>query len=152
MGNSPRGLHRMLCRPRFLSKPVERFPLRQTIIDAKFDMKVHKRTMDDSYFKLQGKAKEVLIMVYYSVFSQELFAEGSGSYIGWGIEGREEDGNPAGRVEDLTEDREFALLVAAALNREQAEPVHLRDILEDLLEDPQAREALLQYRERDPEN
>ena len=38
----------------------------------------------------------------------------------------------------------FALLVAAALNREGAEPVHLRDILEDLLADPMAREMLLQ--------
>ena len=86
-------------------------------------------------------------MVYYTVFSQQMFTQESGSYNGWGIEGREEDGSPAGRVEDLTEDREFALLVAAALNREQAEPVHLRDILEDLLGLPDVREALLQPRE-----
>ena len=82
-------------------------------------------------------------MVHYSVFSQELSSRELGTYTGWGIQGREEDGSPAGRVEDLTEDRDFALLVAAALNREQAEPVHLRDILEDLLGDPGAREALL---------
>ena len=82
-------------------------------------------------------------MVHYSVFSQELEDRELGAYTAWGIEGREEDGSPAGRVEDLTEDREFALLVAAALNREQAEPIHLRDILEDLLGDPEAREALL---------
>ena len=86
-------------------------------------------------------------MVHYTVFSQNLYVRELGSYTGWGIEGREEDGSCAGRVEDLTEDREFALLVAAALNRERAEPVHLRDILEDLLGDPAAREALLQYRE-----
>ena len=82
-------------------------------------------------------------MVRYSVFSQELCSRELGTYIGWGIQGREEDGREAGRVEDLTEDREFAELVAAALNREQAEPVHLRDILEDLLGVPGAREALL---------
>ena len=82
-------------------------------------------------------------MVYYTVFSQQIFTQELGCYTGWGIEGREEDGSPAGRVEDLTEDREFALLVAAALNREQAEPVHLRDILEDLLGVPDVREALL---------
>ena len=84
-------------------------------------------------------------MVHYSVFSQQVFTQELGSYTSWGIEGREEDGSPAGRVEDLTEDREFALLVAAALNREKAEPVHLRDILEDLLADPMAREALLEH-------
>lgn len=83
-------------------------------------------------------------MVHYSVFSQQLRHRELGTYTGWGIEGREEDGSPAGRVEDLTEDREFALLVAAALNREQAEPVHLRDILEDLLGDPEARTRLLE--------
>ena len=83
-------------------------------------------------------------MVRYSVFAQKLHDPELGSYTGWGIEGREEDGSPAGRVEDLTEDREFALLVAAALNREQAEPVHLRDILEDLLGVPEARDSLMQ--------
>ena len=86
-------------------------------------------------------------MVHYSVFAQELHDPELGSYTGWGIQGREEDGSPAGRVEDLTEDREFALLVAAALNREQAEPVHLRDILEDLLGVPEAREALLEKKQ-----
>ena len=86
-------------------------------------------------------------MVYYSAFSQQMYTQELGSYTGWGIECREEDGSPAGRVEDLTEDREFALLVAAALNREQAEPVHLRDILEDLLGVPDVREALLHPRE-----
>ena len=86
-------------------------------------------------------------MVRYTVFSQALYDRDLGGYTGWGIEGREEDGSPAGRVEDLTEDREFALLVAAALNREQAEPVHLRDILEDLLGVPDIREALLHQRE-----
>ena len=83
-------------------------------------------------------------MVHYTVFSRQYFTRELGSYTGWGIEGRDESGGSAGRVEDLTEDREFALLVAAALNREGAEPVHLRDILEDLLADPMAREMLLQ--------
>jgi len=85
-------------------------------------------------------------MVHYSVFSREIRDEELGTYTGWGIEGREADGSLAGRVEDLTEQRDFALLVAAALNREQAEPVHLRDILEDLLGDPDARERLLSIR------
>ena len=82
-------------------------------------------------------------MVYYTVFSQQMFTQESGSYTGWGIEGREEDGSPAGRVEDLTEDREFALLVAAALNREQAEPVHVFDIISDFLADPELKRSLL---------
>ncbi len=82
-------------------------------------------------------------MVRYEVFAQEYRDRELGTYTGWGIQGREEDGSLAGRVEDLTEDRDFALLVAAALNREQAEPVHLRDILEDLLGDPEARTRLM---------
>ena len=82
-------------------------------------------------------------MVRYEVFAQELHDRDLGTYTGWGIQGREEDGSLAGRVEDLTEDRDFALLVAAALNREQAEPIHLRDILEDLLGDPEARTRLM---------
>ena len=82
-------------------------------------------------------------MVHYTVFSQQIFTQELGSYTGWGIEGREEDGSPAGRVEDLTEDREFALLVAAALNREQAEPVHVFDIISDFLADPELKRSLL---------
>ena len=82
-------------------------------------------------------------MIRYHIFAEELYSRDLGAYTGWGIEAREENGAVCGRVEDVTEGRAFAELLAAALNREEAEPVHLRDILEDLLADPEARAALL---------
>ena len=82
----------------------------------------------------------------YRIFSQRCRTSDGIRYTGWGIEGRGE-GEEALRLEDVTEDKQFALLLAAALNREQAEPVHLRDILEDLLGVPDIREALLHQRE-----
>ena len=63
-------------------------------------------------------------------------------YTGWGIEGVGEDGKRV-RVEDVTEDRRFAELLAAVLNRERAEPVHVYDVISDFLSDPELKRSLL---------
>lgn len=78
----------------------------------------------------------------YRVFSQRCRTSDGIRYTGWGIEGRGE-GEEALRLEDVTEDKQFALLLAAALNREQAEPVHVFDIISDFLADPELKRSLL---------
>ncbi|MBR3556023.1 MAG: hypothetical protein IKN89_08925 [Oscillospiraceae bacterium] len=78
----------------------------------------------------------------YRVFSRRCRTADGVRYIGWGIEGRGEGEAPL-YLEDVTEDKEFALLLAAALNREQAEPVHVFDIISDFLADPELKKSLL---------
>ncbi len=78
----------------------------------------------------------------YRVFSQRCRTSDGVFYTGWGIEGRGK-GEEALRLEDVTEDKQFALLLAAALNREQAEPVHVFDIISDFLADPELKRSLL---------
>ena len=63
-------------------------------------------------------------------------------YTGWGIEGLGEDGERL-RVEDVSEDRRFAELLAAVLNRERAEPVHVFDVISDFLSDSGLKKSLL---------
>ena len=76
----------------------------------------------------------------YRVFSQRCRTSDGIRYTGWGIEG---SGEGEARLEDVTEDKQFALLLAAALNREQAEPVHVFDIISDFLADPELKRSLL---------
>jgi hypothetical protein len=78
----------------------------------------------------------------YRVFSQRCRTADGISYTGWGIEGIGEGEQPL-RLEDVTEDRQFARLLAAVLNREQAEPVHVFDIISDFLADPELKRSLL---------
>ena len=78
----------------------------------------------------------------YRVFSQRCRTSAGIRYTGWGIEGSGEGEAPL-RLEDVTEDKQFALLLAAALNREQAEPVHVFDIISDFLADPELKRSLL---------
>ena len=78
----------------------------------------------------------------YRVFSQRCRTADGVRYIGWGIEGSGE-GEETLRLEDVTEDKRFALLLAAALNREQAEPAHVFDIISDFLADPELKRSLL---------
>lgn len=78
----------------------------------------------------------------YRVFSQRYRTSDGIRYTGWGIEGSGEGEAPL-RLEDVTEDKQFALLLAAALNREQAEPVHVFDIISDFLADPELKRSLL---------
>jgi hypothetical protein len=117
-----------------VSDPVERFSLSPVKTRWYSDGEVQNKT-----YREEGKKG----MIRYYIFPEELQSRDLGRYTGWGIEARTGDGQLCGRVEDVTEDRAFAELVAAALNREEAEPVHLRDILEDLLSDPEARAALM---------
>ena len=63
-------------------------------------------------------------------------------YKGYDIVGRSEEGAPI-RVEDVTEDRSYAKLLCAALNRERVEPVHLYDVISDILADSEMKNALL---------
>ena len=78
----------------------------------------------------------------YRVFSQRCRTSDGICYTGWGIEGRGE-GEETLRLEDVTEDKQFAVLLAAVLNREQAEPVHVFDIISDFLADPALKRSLL---------
>ena len=78
----------------------------------------------------------------YRIFSTHCRTADGIRYIGWGIEGVGEDGETL-RVEDVTEDRRFAELLAAALNRERAEPVHVYDVISDFLSDPELKRSLL---------
>ena len=78
----------------------------------------------------------------YRIFSRRCRTADGTPYIGWGIEGSGE-GEETLRIEDVTEDKRFARLLAAALNREQAEPVHVFDIISDFLADPELKRSLL---------
>ena len=78
----------------------------------------------------------------YRIFSQPCRSCDGQRYLGWGIEGSGEGEAPL-RLEDVTEDRRFAELLAAALNRERAEPVHVFDIISDFLADPELKRSLL---------
>ncbi len=78
----------------------------------------------------------------YRIFSRRCRTADGARYTGWGIEAVEE-GKTVLRLEDVTEDRQFARLLAAALNREQAEPVHVFDIVSDFLADPELKRSLL---------
>ena len=78
----------------------------------------------------------------YRIFSRRCRTAGGDRYTGWGIEGVE-GGKPVFRLEDVTEDKRFARLLAAALNREQAEPVHVFDIVSDFLADSELKRSLL---------
>lgn len=71
----------------------------------------------------------------YRIFSQQLVAADGQRYTGWGIEGTDGRGGRL-RVEDVTEDRRYAELLAAVMNRERAEPAHVYDIISDFLTDP----------------
>ncbi len=78
----------------------------------------------------------------YRIFSRRCRTADGTAYIGWGIEGTGE-GEETLRVEDVTEDKRFAQLLAAALNRERAEPVHVFDVISDFLADPELKRSLL---------
>ncbi len=78
----------------------------------------------------------------YRVFSTRCHSEIIGAYRGWGIRGRDGTGQRV-FVEDISEDREFVCLLAAALNRERVEPVHVYDIITDFLSDPERKKSLL---------
>ena len=78
----------------------------------------------------------------YRIFSQRRRTADGVGYTGWGIEGRGEGEEPL-RLEDVTEDKRFAELLAAALNREKAEPVHVFDVVSDFLADPELKRSLL---------
>ena len=71
--------------------------------------------------------------VYYRIFSERIGGNGLREHIGWGIEARLADGSAAGRISDISENRRYVELLAEALNREEAEAVHLRDVVEDIL-------------------
>ena len=78
----------------------------------------------------------------YRIFSRRCRTADGVRYVGWGIEGTGE-GEETLRVEDVTEDKRFAELLAAALNREQAEPVHVFDVISDFLADSELKRSLL---------
>ena len=80
-------------------------------------------------------------MIYRAVPRRYRTSDGV-RYTGYDVIGQE-DGLDTLRVEDVTEDARFARLLCAALNREQAEPVHVLDIISDFLADSQWKNSLL---------
>lgn len=59
-----------------------------------------------------------------------------GTYIGWGIKAyvyTDEQWSVAGVLHDIATDREQVAGMAERLNRNQVQPVHLMDVVEDLL-------------------
>lgn len=76
-------------------------------------------------------------MVRYAVFSQYITGDILPAHTGWGIEGRYPDGTVAGRIEDISENREYVELLAEMLNKGGAEAVHLHDIVEDMISRPE---------------
>jgi hypothetical protein len=80
--------------------------------------------------------------VTYRIFASRCRTADGIRYVGWGIEGVG-DGGERLRLEDVTEDRRFAELLAAVLNREKAEPVHVADVISDFLSDSELKRSLL---------
>lgn len=78
----------------------------------------------------------------YRTESRRYRMEDGTSYRGWDLVGFE-NGAEALRVADMTEDRRFAELLCAALNREKAEPMHITDIISDFLSDSEWKNSLL---------
>lgn len=78
----------------------------------------------------------------YRAVARRYRTEDGTAYTGYDILG-EGAGEAPLRVEDVTEDRRFARLLCAALNREQAEPVHVLDVISDFLSDSELKNSLL---------
>jgi len=73
----------------------------------------------------------------YHVIRGEYRTEDGVRYVGWGIEGG------GVRVEDVSTDKAAVSALAALLERERAEPVHLFDIISDFLADFGEENSLL---------
>ncbi len=72
-------------------------------------------------------------MVRYRIFSSEVYSQYIGMYIGYGIEALLPDGTNAGRIEDISENKDYVELIRDTLNNGFAEAVHLNEIIEDIL-------------------
>lgn len=81
--------------------------------------------------------------MHYFAFPQALQSSDLGCYTGWGIEGVSPEGTVF-RVEDVTCDEDDAALLAAVLTQEAVEPVHLLDVISDLVAEPDALRTLSQ--------
>ena len=73
----------------------------------------------------------------YQVIRGEYRTEDGANYVGWGIEGG------GLRVEDVSTEEADVRALAALLNREGVEPVHLLDIISDFLADFGKENSLL---------
>ncbi len=80
-------------------------------------------------------------MIYRAEEHPRISPEGM-PYQGWDIVGEGE--GEAMRLEDVTEEAPFALALAEALNRGEAESVHVYDIISDFLSDSGWKRALLE--------
>lgn len=78
----------------------------------------------------------------YRIAAHIYHTEDGTPYKGYDIVGRSAEGAPL-RVEDVTDDRSYARLLCAVLNRERVEPVHLFDVISDILADSELKNALL---------
>ncbi len=72
-------------------------------------------------------------MAQYRIFSTEEYSRYIGPYTGYGIECVNPDGTTAGRIEDISDEKNYVEMIAELLNKGGAEAVHLKDIVEDIL-------------------
>lgn len=77
--------------------------------------------------------------MHYSIYSTCCRGD-AGPYRGWGIR---LEGAPLLQVPDISDDRRFVGMLAAVLNRERVEPVHVYDVICDLLSEPWRQAELL---------
>ena len=80
-------------------------------------------------------------MTYHSVPHHRRTEDGA-AYIGYDILGQEAGREPL-LIEDVTEDRRFALALCDVLNRERVEPEHFFDVIFDFLSDEELKNSLL---------
>ncbi len=71
--------------------------------------------------------------IHYKIIETEEMCEENGSYIGYGL--RCVCGAESAEVKNISASRKSAERLAAMLEREAVEPVHLFDVLYDLLAD-----------------
>jgi len=71
----------------------------------------------------------------YRVVSCVMTDRESGLYRTYGIEVCE-NGDPVETIQDISLDRDAVAGLVHTCNRERLEPMHLRDVVEDFLEDP----------------
>ncbi len=69
-------------------------------------------------------------MYNYKCFEEKMFHEDIGEYTSYGIK---LDGTDM-KIDDVSVDKSFVEGIVFKMNKYQAEPVHMADIIEDMLE------------------
>ena len=72
-------------------------------------------------------------MIYYHPLREILQSEALGIYESYGIQIFDSKGNVIKKVSDVSVNKDFVETLCRKLTRYQLSPIHLEDILEDLL-------------------